>query len=406
MALPLEGINVVDFGWVGVGPLTTRYLAYFGATVVRIESETRLDTMRLSPPFKDGLTQPDRSGPFIYWNMGKWSMALNMRTGKGVALARRLILEWADVVVENFTAGVMGRWGLDYEALAEEKPRLIMLSVSTFGRRNPLSGQPGYGPLLAPFCGINHLTGWPDRVPLHPGPFGAYTDLIIPRMAAFSLIAALDYRARTSRGMHIDMAQYEASLQLIAPLIMDYIETGRDGSRAGNSDPGMAPHGIYPCEGKDRWIAVAVTSEEEWQAFRQVMDNPAWAQEPRFDTLMDRKAHEEELNTHIARWTGQQKAERLMERLQQASVPAGVVNSNSDLFQDPQLKHRCLYPEVEHVEIGRHHVEAPELRLSKTPYRIQRSGPLLGEHSYPILHDVLELTDEEIAALIAEGVVH
>ena len=409
--LPLEGVRVVDFTWVAMGPMSTRYLADFGATVLRIESETRQDTMRTSPPFRDGVPGPNRSGSFAYWNAGKQSMALNMKKPQGRALARRLILEWADVVADNFTAGVMEGWELGYETVASDKPEIIMLSLSTFGRGNPLSSQPGYGPLLTPLVGITHLTGWPDRDPACPGPFGAYLDFFLPRLAVFAVVSALDYRARTGKGVYLDLAQFEASLQLMAPLVMESVENGHEAQRNGHDDPAMAPHGVYPCRpepdatpGEEGWIAIVASTDAQWEALKRVMGYPTWAEELQFSTTLERLANQQEMNGYIARWTRRLRGSRLMARLQRDGVPAGVVRSNRGLFADPQFQQRGHFPTVEGPEIGRHQVETPEFQLKLTPHQVRASAPLLGEHTYQVCRDILGLSDDEVASLIADDV--
>ncbi len=404
--LPLEGVKVLDLGWVAAGPQTTRYLADFGATVVRLESQARVDTVRVSPPYRDAVPGVNRSGSFANWNANKQSVSINMGTTDGIALARRIILEWADVVTENFTAGVMERWGLGYESLRIERPDLIMLSLSTFGQRNALSEQPGYGPLLTPFVGINHLTGWPDRAPAIPGPFGGYVDFIIPRMAVLAVVAALDHRARGGKGLHLDLAQYIASLQLVSPLLMAWAANGEEAVRVGNRDPAAVPHGVYPCRGPDQWIAIGVTDDDQWAALRRAMGSPAWCKSRRFQTLTGRKAHEAEIDALLARWTAQHPARELARNLQDAGVPAAPVNSSRDLTEDPQLSSRGLYAWVEHAEIGRHRIETPEIHLSGTPFQIRTPAPLMGEHSYAFLHEVLGLSAEEIAVLMEKEVVY
>jgi benzylsuccinate CoA-transferase BbsF subunit len=235
---------------------------------------------------------------------------------------------------------------------------------------------------------------------------GIYTDLTVPRMGLLAMIAALDYRARTGKGVHVDLAQYEASLHFLAPAIMRYLATGQEMERQGNRDPLMAPHGIFPCAGDERWIAIAVASDEEWQALRRVMGDPSWTADPRYDTLAGRKEHEDELEAAMSRWTRQHDARELMERLQAEGIAAGVVSNSRDLFNDPQLGHRSHYPQVEHPEMGQHHIEAPEFNLSRTPWQIQRPAPLLGQHTRQVCRDILGLPEEEIQALAAEQVLY
>lgn len=402
-ALPLWGIRVVDFTWVAAGPVATRYLADFGATVVRVESSVHPDPWRNSAPFAGHTPGPNRSGAFALVNAGKGSVTLNMQNPKGVALARRLILEWADAVVENFTAGVMERWGLGYDALSRERPDLIMVSMSTFGRGNPLEGLPGFGPLITALVGITNLTGWPDRTPVPPGPSATYTDFIVPRQAVAALLAALDYRERTGRGVYIPLSQFLSSLHLLAPLILDALENGREGGRQGNREAGCAPHGCFPCADGE-WVAIAVEDDAQWRALRRALGDPPWALDPSLDTLEGRKAQEDRLEVLLAGETRQHPSEALVERLQGEGVPAGVCRSARGLLHDPQLAHRGAYPTLHHPEIGRHRVDAPEMRLSATPGGPARPAPLLGQDTEAVLQTVLGLSPQDIHTLRAEGV--
>lgn len=400
--LPLSGVRIVDFTWVAAGPTTTRYFADFGATVLRIETSVYPDPWRNSAPFAGNTPGPNRSGAFALVNAGKRSLTLNMRTPEGVALARRLILEWADAVVDNFTAGVMERWGLGYEALSRERPDLVMLSMSTFGRGNPLESLPGFGPLITALVGITNLAGWPDSTPVPPGPSATYTDFIVPRQAATALIAALDYRERTGRGVYIPFSQFLASLHLLAPLLLDALECGREAQRQGNRDTVCVPHGCFPCADGE-WVAIAVENDAQWACLRRVMGYPAWAEDPSLTTILGRKAHEDALENHLAQWTRQYPSEVLMERLQQAGVPAGVCRSAKGLITDPQMTYRGAYPTLTHPEIGVHRVDAPEMRLTLTPGGPIRTAPLLGEDTLVVLRDVLGLSPSEVESLRDKG---
>ena len=259
---PLDGINVLDFCWVAAGPMATKYLAEFGATVVRVESAKRPDTLRRAAPFKDGVEGLNRSGYFANYNVNKLGITIDMRHPK----ARDLILRvapWADLVTENFTPGTMESWGLAFSELQKANPRIIMFSTSMLGRGGPLETQPGFGPVLSSLAGLTNITGWPDRDPVNP--YGAYTDFIAPRFGVAAILAALDYRNRTGEGLHLDMSQLETALHFSAPLLLDCAVNDREAARRGNRDTGAAPHGVYPCQGDDRWIAIACVSDAQWR---------------------------------------------------------------------------------------------------------------------------------------------
>ena len=396
-----EGLKVLDFCWVGIGPLTTRYLADHGATVVRVESRGHIETLRVAGPYKDNIPGVERSGYFANYNANKYGITLNMSHPKAGGVAKRLV-EWADVVTENFTPGTMERWGLGYGDLKKIKHDIIMFSASMFGRGGPHDRQPGFGNILSSFSGFVHLSGWPDRPPVPP--YGAFTDFFLARLALTSIVAAIDYRHRTGRGQHVDLSQLEAALQFVAPNILDFTTNGHEQTRSGNRSPDEAPHGIYPCRGEDRWCAVAVSTKEQWEALCRVMGNPAWCREERFATHLGRKEHENDLDQLVGHWTANYVPEDLMSLLQEAGVPAGVVNRCEDLFADPQLTHRKQYIYMEHEELGLHSFDGTEFRLSASPARYDHPSPLLGEHNEYVFKEIIGMNDEELGVLVAEGV--
>jgi len=403
---PLEGTNVLDFCWVAVGPMTTRYLAEHGATVVRVESSKRPETLRRAAPFKDGIPGLNRSGYFANYNPNKYGITIDMRHPRARDLVLRMV-SWADLVTENFTPGTMESWGLGYKELKEVNPRIIMFSTSMLGRGGPMESQPGFGPVMASLSGLTHITGWPDRDPVNP--YGAYTDFIVPRFAVASILAAMDYRRRTGQGMHLDMSQLEASLHFSAPFLLDYSVNGREQSRTGNRDQRAAPHGVYPCKGEDRWIAIACSIDEEWLALSQIIVETgqtaeSWPYQERFSTFLGRKAWEGELDQLIGKWTREWNALELMDTLQRARVPAGVVNDCRDLFEDAQLKHRGHFQYLEHPEIGPYASDRSEFNLSRTPGRLDRPAPLMGQHTEYALREIIGLSEEEYRSLKDDGV--
>jgi len=398
----LEGLKVLDFGWAWTGPLTAKTLCDYGAEVTKIEGRSRPDIHRVSaPPFKDNIPGVDRSGTFNQDNTGKLSIALNLAHPGAVQIVKRLVAR-TDVVIENYAGGVLTRMGLGYDELRKVKPDIIMLSSCMQGQTGPHSTHPGYGLHLTSLAGFSHIAGWPDR---EPAWLSAYTDFPAPRFNVAILLAALDYRRRTGRGQYIDMSQFENAIHYLAPLILDYTVNGRVAIREGNRYAYAAPHNAYRCRGNDRWCAIAVFTDEEWQKFCQVIGNPAWTNSPRFMTLQSRKENEDELDRLIEEWTINHTAEEIMSMMQACGIGAGVLQTAEDLLEhDPQLRHRHLYWELEHPEIGKHRAPGPAFMLSKCPYEVRRS-PLLGEHNEYILREVLNLPDEEIAELVIEGVI-
>ena len=342
-----------------------------------------------------------RSGYYANYNANKYALGLNLGSPKAIALVKRMVA-WADVVSENFTPGTMERLGLGYDELARIKPDIILFSTSMLGRGGPNSKLPGFGAVLSSLSGMTGITGWPDRGPTNP--YGAYTDFIAPRFAVPTILAALDHRRRTGVGQHIDMSQLEVALQFIAPLLLDRANNGREGERTGNRHESAAPHGAFPCKGEDRWVTITCVTDAHWAALRQVLGDPAWMRDARFATLLGRKRAEDELERLLGEATCTWDAGALMQALQQARVPAGVVNSNQGMIGDAQLEHRGHFVYYDKPDIGRHPVQRSEFRLSRAPAARNWPSPLIGEHTRQVCRDILGMADAEVDALIAEGV--
>jgi benzylsuccinate CoA-transferase BbsF subunit len=398
---PLEGIRVVDFTWYYAGPQTSKVLADYGAEVVRIEGKSRPDLQRISPGSKDDVVDFNRNGDFNQRNTGKMSVTLNLAHLKGKEIAKRFVAR-ADIVVESFAGGVFKRMGLGYEELKKVKPDIIMLSSCLQGQTGPHYTLPGFGTHLTALSGFNSITGWPDR---GPASLGFYTNYIGARFMILAITAALAYQRRTGKGQYVDLAQYENGVHFNAPLLLDYAINKRTASRMGNHSLRAAPHGVYRCRGEDRWCAIVVSNDEEWQSFCQVIGNPAWTNEDKFGTILSRKKNEDVLDSLIEEWTITHTAEEVMTTLQAAGVPAGILATNQDILEnDPQLKHRHAYEQHDHPEIGMHYLPAPPFKLTKSSYELRRS-PLLGEHNEYALKELLGIPDEEVAQLVIEGVV-
>jgi benzylsuccinate CoA-transferase BbsF subunit len=313
-----------------------------------------------------------------------------------------LVHEWANVVVESFTPGTMARWGLDYAALQRLRPNLIMLSTCMQGQTGPHAHYAGFGNTLAALSGFYHYTGYADSGPMPV--YGAYTDFVACRFVGIMLLAALEHRRRTGEGHYIDLSQYEASLHLLTPTLLEYAANGRLTPRRGNAGAYAAPHGIYRCQGDDRWCAIAVTCEDEWQAFCQVLGNPGWTRRWRFATLGSRRQHVVELDRRVESWTRSLPALTVMHLLQQAGVPAGVVQNGADLLHDPQLHHRGFFVTLEHPRMGRVPYEGHQFHLSESPGALWSPAPLLGQHTTEVLRDILRLPSATITRLREQGV--
>jgi len=397
-----KGLTILAFCWAVVGPLTMKFFADHGAMVIRVETSKRPCTMRSSAPYKDNIPNYNKGGYFTYYNSNILSLSLNMQLPEAREIARKLAVE-CDVFMENYTPGVIEKWGLSYEELKEIRPDIIMLRQSGYGSWGPYANLPAFGMVLVPIAGLPNYIGWPGKEPLPVG-VSAYTDCISPRFATAALIAALDYRKRTGKGQLLDLSQFETAIYFIAPGILDYTVNDREPERIGNSSPDAAPHGVYPCRGNDRWCTVAVTSDEEWTNLCREMGKPEYIEDPRFATLADRKKNENELNKLVGEWTVNLTPEEVMERLQKAGVPAGVVKNAADMIEDPQLRKRNIYWPMEHSEMGMFTHLGQSFQLSKTPSKAYSPSPLLGEHTEYVCTKILNMPDEEFIDLMQKGV--
>lgn len=395
-------LTIVAFNWAMVGPLTLKFFADFGATVIRVETATRPCVTRTSAPFKDNKPGLNRSGYFNHFSANMMSLSLNMGHPQALGLAKELISK-ADVLMENFTPGVMDRWGLSYEEAKKIKPDIIMVRQNGFGMDGPYRNLAAFGMILAAIVGIPNFIGWPDRGPLPVG-VGAYTDCISPRFAAAAVIGALDYRDRTGKGQLIDLAQFETGISFFLPGVLDFAVNGREPSRSGNGCAFAAPHNVYACKGEERWCTVAVFNDQQWADLCKVMGKEEYITDPRFDTLLHRKEHEEEVDALVREWTVNLTPEEAMVRLQEANVPSGMVKNAADLYADPQLRHRNLFWPMEHPEMGVFTHLGMSMQMSKTPPQASTPSPCLGEHNEYVLTKILGKTDDEFVELLTSGV--
>jgi benzylsuccinate CoA-transferase BbsF subunit len=395
-------LKIVAFSHAMVGPLTLKLFADYGATVIRVETSTRPCATRTSSPFKDGKPGLNRSGYFNHFSANMMSLSLNMSHPLAIGLAKELIA-LADVVMENHTPRVMDRWGLGYEELKKIKPDIIMVRQNGFGSDGPYRNLAAFGMTLAAIAGIPDFIGWPDRGPLPVG-VGAYTDCISPRFASAALIAALDYRDRTGKGQLLDFSQFETAIYFVLPGVLDYAVNGREPMRNGNACAYAVPHNVYPCKGKDRWCTIAVFNDEQWAQLCRVLGKPEYVHDTRFNTLLHRKENEKEVDAFVESWTINLTPEEVMAQLQDAGVPAGVVENAADIYSDPQLRHRNLFWPMDHSEMGSFTHLGASFELSKTRAQAYMPSPCLGEHNEYILTKILGKTDEEFLELLQTGV--
>ncbi len=427
---PLEGIRIVDLTRLGYGAQATALCGALGAEVIRIESRTRPDPVRIMPPFvpmpgerrdvQAGLGTPwtpdlgfDRGGIFFKYNFGgKRSVALNLKDPRGLDLLRRLIAR-ADVVTESFSAGAMTRMGLPWEELRRIKPDLVYVSMSGFGHAGRDHAHVTLGPTAQAITGLTAMLGLPGRRPA--GWSFSYLDHMGGYVGAYAVLIGLRHRNRTGEGQHLDVAQIEPGIPLTGPAALDRQANGRSYRRAdrptGNRspEPPMAPHGAYRCAGEDAWIAIACRYDADWRDLRAALGDPPWARDERFATVAGRRAHEDELDRCLEGCTREHDRWALAERLCAAGVPAAPVEDARDRVEsDPQLRARGYFVPLPHSATGIWPLERPPFRLSANAVHvggaIRRGPPCIGEDSAAVLGSVLGLDADEIRALDEAGV--
>ena len=404
---PLEGVRIIEMGQLIAIPFAMKMLADMGAQVIRLESVARLESYR-----SDSVYQNDISGEF--WNKGanfyeqnrnKLGVTLDLSKPEGLQVLRNLV-SIADVFSENFTPRVIKNFGLEYEDLRKIKPDIIMVSSTGYGFYGPWSNFGATGPATEGAAGLAYQTGY-----LGGGPVMAeipYTDYTSGEHTVFAVMAALMHRLRTGQGQFVDISQTQATSSTIPEVLMDFSANGRSGQRIGNQDTVMSPHGCYPCRGDDRWITIAVATDEEWQAVCRVLGQNGWAADPRFNDSFSRWKNRDELDALIGTVTSTWDAHELMHALQKDGVAAGAVLDSKDLLFDPHLGQRNFYEVVTHHES----TGIPPLpyagrpwKLSKTPAVNSQPAPLMGEHNNLVLSGLLGKTAEEMAELEEAGII-
>jgi benzylsuccinate CoA-transferase BbsF subunit len=397
-ALPLSGIRVANFGWVWAGPVVGQTLGFLGAEVYKIESRARIDLTRMLPPFGGGVRDPDRSlSNHACW-AGNGSVSINLKHPEGRALARDLIAQ-CDVVIENFGPGVMEELALDWETLRARKPDLVMFSMPAAGLTGPLKAIRTYGLSLTSTTGLDSLVGYGDGDPIPVE--NAFSDPYNGIMGAFAILTALHHRDRTGQGQHIDYSQQEAVMQMVGPAFMDYALNGRSAGPMGNRHPlgRAAPHGVFPCAGDDRWIAIAVTSDDAWRGLVGAMDSPAWASDAAYAALPGRLAASAAIHEALAAWTAGYDDYALAARLQQAGVAATPVLNVADLLRDPHWRARGTFIEVRHPLGFDETIYGAYVKTSRSAIEV-RTGPRIGQDNEKVFKGLLGMDDARYQALV------
>ncbi len=404
---PLDGYRVLDFGWVLAGAVPGMILADMGAEVIKVETRQRMDYMRLGRPIIGDDPDPEQNPMFHNVNRGKRSITLNTTKPEAVGLARQLAAQ-CDVVIENFSPGVMQRLGLDYETLSRDNPRLVMASITSNGQTGPLRDLRAYAPSIGAMSGLDSTMGYEGSDGESGRPLGlkhAYADLCGALHAVFAITSALYQRDRTGRGQYIDISMLRATVATMGAGLMEYELTGRVPRPRGNYDPVMAPYGNYPCLGDDEWVSIAVRTEEEWGGLVDAMGSPVWAAGADFASRYARLEHRRDLDIRISEWTNERSAWEAADLLQSHGVAAfPVLGAEGRLF-NPHFQERGLYSDIDHPALGIEPIFNLMWQLSRTPPQIQRHAPLLGEHNREVFCGLLGLDDPEVSRLEEEQVI-
>jgi crotonobetainyl-CoA:carnitine CoA-transferase CaiB-like acyl-CoA transferase len=407
--LPLAGIRVLEFGYGVAAPVCCRNLAEFGADVIRIESARRPDSLRTVGagwvPLETDWGVLRDTGPALNFTCpGKRSLGLEIDTPEGRAIFDRLLAR-SDVLVMNMGVEAVDRLGLGYERVRSLKPDLIWMNMPSFGAaEGPYRGYRTWGRNIAAVAGLSRLVGWPDRDPV--GMLVNFPDYISALWGTVAVVSSLLHRDLTGAGGEIDVAQYEAAISCISPVVVEAVLGGSGLAGMGNRSPQGAPHGVYPARGTDAWVALSVTDETAWKGLCRLAGLAGLADDPRFDTPSGRLSHQDDLDDVIADWTGRRTPWEAATELQAVGVASSAVSDNWDALGDEQLQSRGFFRVLPRARFDRDFSYGQAMVLSGTPARFERSAPAFGEDTREVLRDLVGLDDQAIQGALDRGVAH
>jgi benzylsuccinate CoA-transferase BbsF subunit len=396
----LKGIRVIAFTWVWAGPWMGAVLADMGAEVIKIETRQRLDSQRVIKITKNP-EQGVNQGQFNVTNRGVKSCTLNVKQPQGLEILKQLIKK-SDVIITNFAPRILPAWGLDYNTLKQIKPDIILVTLPAFGSTGPDKDYLSYGSTLEAVGGLSASFGYPGEGPVISGPYPS--DPIGSMYGLVGVLAALNYRSKTGKGQHVDIAQNEGVTSLIPEVIMDEVMNNRTRPRVGNRDEIMAPHACYRCKGEDKWVAIAIGTDKQWKTMCKVMGNPAWCKDERFSDQYNRWQNQDELNKLVAGWTKDFTHYEVMDKLQKVGVAAGPSFDVEELINDPHVKSRGILIEQKHPAAGKTIVYRSPWKSALTAEN--PPAPCLGENNNYVFSELLGMSDEEIARLIESKVIY
>ena len=400
--MQLAGLRVLDFCWIGAGAFVTRILADLGAEVIKVESRTHPDNLRLSGPHQPGAKPLEGSGYFASRNTSKKSIALNMSHPRARQIALTLASR-CSIVSNNFRPGVMEKWGLGYDEVAAVNPSVIYLAMPMQGSSGPNRDYIGFGSTIAALCGLVSMAGRPGRPPLGTGTH--YPDHVPnPGHALVAVLAAAFHRARTGEGQQIELAQIESTVNMLGPSVLACAATGVLPQTNGNRRAGAVPRGVFPCAGEDVWCAIEANDDRDWQGLVDALGAPEWMRDDELKTLPGREARQDAIEARLAQETGRYSAAELVARLQAHGVAAAKVATSADVTSDPQLLARRYWHHVPHAEMGSVLVNLPPFRAVGEERVAPGPPPLLGEHTVEVASELLGFDETECRWLMDEKV--
>jgi len=402
---PLSGVRVIDFTNAVAGPTASSILADLGAEVVKVEGPaSRPQHAAGVAPLLEGADAPSYNRVMFFneLNHGKRSVVLDVAAPRGREIFLELV-RIADVVVQNFSPRVMGNLGISYETLAEVNGRIILTSMPAFGLSGPHRDRISYGPGIDAMSGLSHLTGYADGPPMKPGNF--FCDQQAGVLAAFATLAALRHCDATGVGQHVELAMIEGEFQVLGDACIDVAMNGHERLRAGNAHPSFEPHDVFPCDGEDAWVAIAVQDEDQWLALCGAIDRADLAADPELASPGGRKAARDVIHAAIATWTRQRTHYAAQAVLQEAGVPAGAVLNALELLRDPHVTARHGFEYVDTPGVGPTPYPRVAFTLSETPVHVSGSAPGFGEANTYVLEGLLGIPAEDVVELERIGIV-
>lgn len=402
---PLEGIKVLDMSWFGAGPICGRALANSGATVIKLETEKRIDGLRAMAPRPKGGRGYNISGYFNNYNSDKKSITIDLTTSKGHALGLRMI-EWADIMITNMTNRATNQIKIDWQTVSKVNPQLVAAYMPMMGMTGPYKDFQGFGAMLTAISGMNHLAGFESNRPVGVGT--NYPDYVINPMHAYiAILSALRVAKKNKKGQMIELSQYESSVAAMALPLFAHDNANIKYQRKGNRVDFAAPHGVYQCKSteknNDQWISIACLNEKHWKSLSNLINNDFFTKN-NFSNITDRKNNEDKIDQIINNWTQKHTSIELQEKLQAKQIPAGIVQNAQEVVEDEHMLQRNYFVKLAHTEAGERLYDGTGWQMSKTEIGMNSAAPLLGEHTFEICSEILGLDSTEIANLVADQV--